>query len=565
MNVRDSLEIKASEEAIEFTTELWGSLVTPVPEASGAFFALVREQAQRFVQNKGTDLREWPQKEKLLGPLIALDKWELGLTAPLLNWIDEYLTRTEHPLAHSDGGKSDLTMWLGGQVKEASTGSRIDWISGTLSSKLAGILRYNPTSGALEITSMGKSQGHTTASIYPCLRLEICEELGISDRSLPPNLFKELVMKVAKEQHSMETPLTELKRKLNRFQKDLPTPQELQGAEKPDLITQATEGPWHQILKKVEPLFEAYDLKDDTDKEHFFRFLVGLAARTHNPGCPLQWALTLSGNGGCGKTSFGELMALKAAPAVSVAMGQLGTKGLIENISSSSLLILDELDNYTRKRDLAELKDFITASSHQVRKAYRADSEGVQAQWVFLATTNAATLPNDDGAQMRRWAWVNLDGGVAEGEKRAEFLKIKAPMLHALGFLSYLGGYGYSKYVPTDTLPKELEAIETPDEATAVSYFSEAIERVITLEDGKLAALGTKDLWYLVSNDAYHPRKAPQFIASLESKGWSKVTGLGRKKCWIPPTYGNQEPGWVLLLPDQLRNLKDQLSRQSPS
>jgi hypothetical protein len=550
------------------TQEIWGAWIQPDPDAKGDFFTLVAQQAETFKQNKCTTFEQWPSKEKLLGPLITLEKWGLGVTSPLLAWVDGYLAATGHPLAPEvEGGKSELTCYLAAQVEAATTGSQIEWISGVLLSKLSGILNYNPLSGALEITSKGRQLGHTTASIYPCMRLEICEQLGIREKLLPQNFFRELVMKVARDSLSLETPIQELQRKLNSLQAQLPALEGLRAAQPPQTITQATGGPWKAILERVEPLFAAYNLSDNTDREHFFRFLVGLAARTHSPGCPLHWALTLSGNGGCGKTSFGEILALDSAPAVSVAMGQLGTKGLIESISSSSLLILDELDNYTRKRDLAELKDFITASTHNVRKAYRADSEGIPAAWAFLATTNADSLPCDDGAQMRRWAWVGLTGGVEEGEQRVQFLKENKNLLHALGYLAYLGGYSYKKFIPADETPKEILAIDTPDEATLVAHFSKQIENLICVESGKLIAMNTEDIWNLVSNKEYHPRKAPPIIAALESQGWTKTAGKRRKVYWAPASLQGQEiteETLVYLLPKQKLDLKDSLSRQNP-
>lgn len=509
-----------------------------------------------------------PGTPTILSKIAMFESFGVPIAGILLEWIDRWMTEHDHPLKPDfPGCPSDYTKELAIQLKAG-------WVPETLiqkaqtwlCTKIWGKVVLDTQTGILELTPQFRAQGNNLDLCVTTWYLEFLGSLGLEHRVMNRNQFHEALYAAAKKCCTKEAPAQELDRKLAR-EKDLPAPQELAQAPKPQMLAQATEGPWAAVHEALEPLFSAYDLTDPLHKEHMTRFLCAMAARTYAPGSNAPWTLVMSGKGGTGKTAFGLALALDSAPAVIIPAAGASSKGNIERIVGSSIAILDEFDEITRKSEISELKDFISANSFKVRFSFRRDAETVPASWAILATQNSPQFTQDDGAQMRRYAWLPISGGQNEGDRRSEFLIENRERIHAIAALLYKGGYPFTKYRDPEAVGPSIEEsmVEVPDTVATASGFLPSIARLIQSPEGKVTGLNLPEIWELVAapGDKYSPRKAAPLTKALEEQGWTVHRFKGNKRVWLPA--GVEPKNVVSIHPDQLAVLRRSLANCEPT
>lgn len=133
-------------------------------------------------------------------------------------------------------------------------------------------------------------------------------------------------------------------------------------------------------------------------------WLCQMMARAYIPGEKCDCMLVLTGGQGTGKTSFFDEIskAFIGVPASAYAPGE-GKDAQIR-LAENAIVVLDEFDRWSRKGDVAEIKNALTAASSKVRAAYARGEKTRLNRAVWGATTNAPSpLPPGEAEARRFW------------------------------------------------------------------------------------------------------------------------------------------------------------------
>jgi predicted P-loop ATPase len=145
-----------------------------------------------------------------------------------------------------------------------------------------------------------------------------------------------------------------------------------------------------RFLKTTDPIYDAMI------KAH----LIGSVKRTFEPGCKKDEALILQGKQGIGKSTFFTKL-----------YGREFFSDSLKGTDRDNLLILHqywclelaEIESITSRREVGELKSFISAQSDTFRQPYGRSSEPHERQSVLVGTVNPDTFLQDETGNRRFW------------------------------------------------------------------------------------------------------------------------------------------------------------------
>jgi putative DNA primase/helicase len=143
---------------------------------------------------------------------------------------------------------------------------------------------------------------------------------------------------------------------------------------------------------------------DDTELNRWQTRLaiVGAVKRAFQPGCKMDYVLTLKGEQGVGKSSFIHALAVKDEW-FSDSLDDMRGKDAKEQLQGIWICELGEMAAVS-KGDQKRNKQFITSTHDQYRPAYGRRTINQPRQCIFIATTNdEEPLKDDTGG--RRW-WI---------------------------------------------------------------------------------------------------------------------------------------------------------------
>lgn len=446
-------------------------------------------------------------------------------------------------------------------------GDIVERIGRFISLKFGAYLCYDPRYGGVSILSpaseINMSAGNYEHILMTAIRREFSKQL--SPAQSHSQWLTSVIQDSVRKHLASETPIEELDRVYEGYSHMLPP---LDPEQRPTLLSEG-QGNWAVIYQRLAALFKVYDiLGKPREEELMTRGLLGAITRTYSPGSVMQWTLLLQGKGACGKSVLGQIMALDTAPAVLITPSDLGKAKTLESMAGASVVVLDEMDVSVSKRDIADNKSFLSQTASRIRRAYRRDAETIHHTWTVISTTNAETLPHDDGAEMRRYGLIRLSGGAEEGDKRAKFLIENRRYLQAILVHLYKAGY------PIDLCPQLLamnketsrDLIEVPGEVSVLEGVVDSLAKLMVTSEGHLLRLTTKTIWQLTSSDRFHPRRAAGLTHTLENKGWkytrTRNPGSDHSKFWLPPNL----PDTIrvkALHPDNLHILRKAVAAQT--
>lgn len=131
------------------------------------------------------------------------------------------------------------------------------------------------------------------------------------------------------------------------------------------------------------------------------KHMVAAVARVMHPGEKYDYALTLSGPEGIGKTTLVSKLGMKWFDN-SFSSGDVGDKSSMEQVQGRWLIELGELVSI-RKNTNEAFKHFLTKEKDKFRPAYGHKSIEVPRQCVFWATTNERCYLKGDTGNRRFW------------------------------------------------------------------------------------------------------------------------------------------------------------------
>lgn len=141
---------------------------------------------------------------------------------------------------------------------------------------------------------------------------------------------------------------------------------------------------------------------DDPLHETFLRyFLIAAVARAYKPGCKHDCTLILQGNQGYFKSTFFKVLASK--PWFDDTFGDASDKD--ERLKMHKVWITEwaELENVFKRRDVSQVKAFLSCDTDRVRPPYGRRDETLPRGSVIVGTTNNDEFLTDPTGARRYW------------------------------------------------------------------------------------------------------------------------------------------------------------------
>ncbi len=130
------------------------------------------------------------------------------------------------------------------------------------------------------------------------------------------------------------------------------------------------------------------------------KFLVAAVARAFEPGCKLDTILILQGKQGFQKSTFFKAL---ASPWFDGNYSKASGKDEILRLHSAWILESAEFESVFKRKDISELKAFISTQEDLVRPPYGRSIEWFQRASVFVGTTNEQGFLSDSTGNRRFW------------------------------------------------------------------------------------------------------------------------------------------------------------------
>ncbi|MGI0492830.1 VapE domain-containing protein [Alkalinema pantanalense CENA528] len=131
------------------------------------------------------------------------------------------------------------------------------------------------------------------------------------------------------------------------------------------------------------------------------KFLIGAVARAYNPGCKLDTALILQGAQGAGKSSFFRVLASQDWFDDSFSTSSDRDEKI--KIHETWIVEWAELETLFKRKDIAQVKAFMSSQIDRVRPAYGKKTEEMRRASVFVGTTNQHDFLTDSTGNRRFW------------------------------------------------------------------------------------------------------------------------------------------------------------------
>jgi predicted P-loop ATPase len=131
------------------------------------------------------------------------------------------------------------------------------------------------------------------------------------------------------------------------------------------------------------------------------KFLISAVARIYEPGCQVDTALILQGIQGLFKSGFFRVLA--SAEWFDDSMGNSGDKDERLKLHCSWILEWAELESIFKRKDMSQVKAFLTTKIDKLRPPYGRSIEFMARQSVFCGTTNEKEFLADSTGNRRFW------------------------------------------------------------------------------------------------------------------------------------------------------------------
>jgi predicted P-loop ATPase len=131
------------------------------------------------------------------------------------------------------------------------------------------------------------------------------------------------------------------------------------------------------------------------------KFLISAVARIYEPGCQVDTAIILQGIQGLFKSSFFRVLA--SAEWFDDSMGNSGDKDERLKLHCSWILEWAELESIFKRKDMSQVKAFLTTKIDKLRPPYGRSIEFMARQSVFCGTTNEKEFLADSTGNRRFW------------------------------------------------------------------------------------------------------------------------------------------------------------------
>ncbi|WP_164929403.1 VapE domain-containing protein [Gloeobacter violaceus] len=273
--------------------------------------------------------------------------------------------------------------------------------------------------------------------------------------------------------------------------------------------------------------FRYFGTDDPLHNTYLRRWLVGAVARVRRPGCKFDLTLILKGRQGVGKSSFFRIL---GGTWFSDSMAQIDNKDDLMVMHRAWINEWAELENVTGRRDISEVKSFLTRQEDAYRRPYARDTVPHPRRSVIVGTTNRDEFLADETGD-RRFMVVPVHQQIDFAQLGAERDAIWAAAVDL--FLKGEPYYLTAAETALQARANETYAVSDSWEEKILPYLahrtevttSEILERALGIEAGRHTNPDQKRVGII-----------------LRRRGWESVRTKARRY-WRPPGEGDGVTG----------------------
>lgn len=288
------------------------------------------------------------------------------------------------------------------------------------------------------------------------------------------------------------------------------------------------ENSYHPVKTYLETVYEQYKDSDvnlinnlstrflGTTEEIYDIYLkktmIAAVARIMKPGCKVDTVCVLQGKQGTRKSTFWEVLAGKKYFNDSISFDSIDRDERLK-INRFWFHELAELDQIFRRKDINNMRSFITCNTDRYRAPYSKDTEEHERRSILVGTVNPSDFLNDSEGDRRFWA---IPVSLPEGEYiDTDSLQKEKDVLWALAYKLYLEGVEWRLTAEEDNKRNE----KNEDFRT-----SDTIEEVLSIINNSHASITVRQIWErILFNQGIPSRGEEMRIAdALKKMKWTK-------------------------------------------
>lgn len=255
------------------------------------------------------------------------------------------------------------------------------------------------------------------------------------------------------------------------------------------------------------------------------KFLISAVARAYEPGCQVDAALILQGGQGIRKSTFFRVLA--SSEWFDDSFGNAGDKDERLKLHCAWILEWAELESIFKRKDMSQVKAFITTKIDRIRPPYGRSVEVMARSSVFCGTTNQTDFLSDSTGNRRFWVIpVEREIDTTRLQQERDQIWAAATSLYKSGQIwhltaeeSELMGEGRKQYETTDVWEDAvLDWIEGKEEISLQDILSDLLSIELNQQD-KRSQMRIRDILIRAN---WHQRKNPVFHKGKRVRTWTK-------------------------------------------
>jgi predicted P-loop ATPase len=178
-----------------------------------------------------------------------------------------------------------------------------------------------------------------------------------------------------------------------------------------------------------------FGLTDPLSQQMLEKWLVAAVARAMKPGCQADNTLVLKGAQGIGKSTFFPILGGEYFLDLDSATE---SKEVKRQLAKSWIVELGEMEGITRKKEVEELKAFLTKIQDTDRGIYEKNHKDSPRHVVFGGSCNSDEILRDATGSRRFWVLP-----VDQNTINNDFLKVNRGQLLATAYRKFTNGFPY--------------------------------------------------------------------------------------------------------------------------
>ncbi|MEH2009766.1 virulence-associated E family protein [Nostoc sp.] len=241
---------------------------------------------------------------------------------------------------------------------------------------------------------------------------------------------------------------------------------------------------WNQLANII------FGTDDPLSQKMLEKWLIASVARAMSPGCQADNSLVLKGEQGIGKSSFFRVLGGEHFLDLDNSTDGTETK---RQLDKSWIVEMGEMEGITRKKEVEELKAFLTKTKDTFRGLWERRPTDHNRHCVFGGTCNSDEVLRDNTGNRRFWIIPCGDRDI-----NIDFLKVNRDAILASAYHQWELGviWWADKEMTEASEDRNKDYQETNEFAHMTGYLITALERDAQTEDKKAALRDPGHVFY---------------------------------------------------------------------